>query len=131
MKKYTKEILEQEGYHIENARITAVSLNMMDHARLSLDLTLEGNDWGVVYGGYWLGHGYLGAEDEDFQGSAAGMEAIMMIMNTVGVSDLSDLKNKYVRVALGSRLSDPVKIIGNIIKDKWFDYKTFFEDKSN
>lgn len=126
---YTKEILEKEGYRIENARITAVSLNMRDHACLSLDLILEGNGWSMVYGGYCLGHGYLGAEDEDFQGSAAGMEAIMMIMNTVGVSDLSDLKNKYIRVALGSRRSDSVKIIGNIIKDKWFDYRTFFEDK--
>lgn len=130
MKKYTEEILKQSGYNIENARITAVSLNMMDHACLSLDLTLEGNGWGVVYGGYCLGHGYLGAKDEDFKGSAAGMKAIMMIMNTVGVSDLSDLKNKYIRVALGSR-GGTIKIIGNIIKDQWFDYKTFFEDKDN
>lgn len=128
MKKYTKDILEQEGYNIENARITNVSLNMRDHACLVFDLTLEGNGWGVVYGGYCLGHGYLGAKDEDFKGSAAGMEAIMMIMNTIGVDSLSDLKGKYIRVAFRG-IGDTIKIIGNIIKDKWFDYKTFFEDK--
>ena len=31
MKKYTKEILEYNGYTIENAKITSVSLNMENH----------------------------------------------------------------------------------------------------
>ena len=49
-------------------------------------------------------------------------------MDTVGVERLQDLKGEYVRVAI-KRWGDSVKIIGNIIKDKWFDAETFFADK--
>ena len=123
MKKYTQEQLTESGYRIENALITNVDLSMADHGCLTLAMTLEGGGWGVVYGGYCLGKGYLGADDDFFDGSAAGMEYLMRIMDTVGVE-----KFKYVRVAT-KRWGDSVKIIGNIIKDKWFDAETFFADK--
>lgn len=97
MKEWTEELLLADGYKLQNAEITNVSLNFRDHGVLSLDLTLNGGGWGVVYGGYALGHGYLGAKE--FKGSASGMEAIMRIMDVVGVEDLVDLKGKHVRVA--------------------------------
>lgn len=128
MKKYTRESLEAAGYKIENAKITAVSLNMENHGCLTLDITLEGAGWGVCYGGYCLGHGYVGADDAFFSGSANGLEAIMRIMDVVGVSDLTRLKGEHVRVATKG-WGDTVKIIGNIVKDKWFDYESFFADK--
>lgn len=80
-----------------------------------------------MYGGYCLGKGYLGAEDNFFKGSAQGMEAIIRIMDTIGVDDLDDMMGKYVRVA-SKGLGSSIKIIGNIIEDKWFDYESFFED---
>ena len=52
----------------------------------------------------------------------------MRIMNLIGVSNLSDMKGQYVRVALKGS-GHIVKIIGNIIEDQWFDYGTFFEDE--
>lgn len=55
MKKYTAQTLTDEGYTIENAQITNVSLSTTDHCCLSLDLTLKAAGWGVVYGGYCLG----------------------------------------------------------------------------
>lgn len=128
MKNYTYEQLIASGYRIENAFITNVDLSMADHGCLTLAMTLEGGGWGVVYGGYCLGKGYLGADDDFFDGSAAGMEYLMRIMDTVGVERFQDLKGKYVRVALKGWGSS-VKIIGNIIKDQWFDAETFFEDK--
>ena len=128
MKKYTQEQLTEAGYSIENALITNVDLSMADHGCLTLAMTLEGSGWGVVYGGYCLGKGYLGAADDFFDGSAAGMEYLMRIMDTVGVEKFQDLKGKYVRVA-NKRQGSSVKIIGNIIKDKWFDAETFFADK--
>ena len=128
MKKYTQEQLTEAGYSIENALITNVDLSMADHGCLTLAMTLEGSGWGVVYGGYCLGKGYLGADDDFFDGSAAGMEYLMRIMDTVGVEKLQDLKGKYVRVA-NKGWGSSVKIIGNIIKDKWFDTETFFADK--
>ena len=128
MKKYTQEQLTEAGYSIENALITNVDLSMADHGCLTLVMTLEGGGWGVVYGGYCLGKGYLDASDDFFDGSAAGMEYLIRIMDTVGVEKFQDLKGKYIRVAT-KRWCDPVKIIGNIIKDKWFDAETFFADK--
>ena len=126
MKKIDYKTLLAEGYKIENAKITAVSLNMRDHGCFTLYLTIEGSGWGVVYGGYCLGKGYVDADDDFFKGSEKGLEAIMRIMDTVGCDELLDLKDKFVRVATKG-LGSSVKIIGNIVKDKWFDYGTFFD----
>ena len=128
MKKYTQDQLIEAGYTIENALIESVDLSMADHGCLTLAMTLKGSGWGVVYGGYCLGKGYLGADDNFFSGSAAGIEYLIRIMDTVGVERFQNLKGKYVRVATKG-LSGPVKIIGNIIEDKWFDAETFFTDK--
>jgi hypothetical protein len=125
---YTYDKLTESGYKIENALIENVDLSMADYGCLTLAMTLKGGGWGVVYGGYCLGKGYLGADDDCFEGSAAGMEYLMRIMDTVGVEKFQDLKGKYVRVAVKG-WGDQVKIIGNILKDKWFDAETFFVDK--
>lgn len=127
MKKFTEEELKELGYELLNAEITNVSLNMKDHGCLTLSIALQGAGYGVVYGGYCLGKGYLGAGDDFFKGSAKGMEAIMRIMDVVGVESLEDMKGKYVRIA-NKGLGSSVKIIGNVISDKWFDYESFFED---
>lgn len=113
------------GYEIENAKITYVDLSMEDHGVLTLNMTLEGSAWGCVYGGYCLGHGYLGAKE--FNGSSKAIEYIMRIMDTVGVSKFQDLNGKYVRVATKGWGSS-VKIIGNVISEKWFDPEEFFNE---
>ena len=128
MKNYTYDKLTELGYTIENALIEKVDLSMADHGCITLAMTLQGGGWGVVYGGYCLGKGYLGADDDFFSGSAAGMEYLMRIMDIVGVERFQDLKGKYVRVATKGWGSS-VKIIGNILKDQWFDAETFFIDK--
>lgn len=109
---------------IANAKITHVSLSMADHGCLTYGLTLESGGTGCVYGGYCIGHGYLGAKE--FSASANGLEAMMRIMNVVGVERWEDLKGCYIRFV------DPgwggvISTIGNIIEDKWFDQKEFFE----
>ena len=126
MKNYDYEQLIKAGYRIENALIEKVDLSMADHGCLTLAMTLQGGGWGVVYGGYCLGHGYLDAKE--FSGSASGMESIMRIMDVVGVARFQDLKGKYVRVAIKG-WGHSVKIIGNILEDKWFDIETFFAGK--
>lgn len=125
MKKWTKELLEESGYKIENAQIESVRLTMADHGVLTSDLALNGHGWGVCYGGYVLGKGYLGSKD--FEGYGSGMEAIMRIMDTVGVEEYGQMKGKFVRVATKG-LGSSVRIIGNILDDKWFDYESFFAD---
>ena len=98
---------------------------MEDHGCLTLSMVLDGGGWGCTYGGYCLGHGYLGASS--FDGSPKGLEYIMRIMDTVGVSKFSELEGKYVRVATKG-WGDIIKIIGNVIKDQWFDPEAFFKD---
>lgn len=129
MKKYTENLLVEEGYEIQNAEITSVSLSPSDYCCLSLNIGLQGASWGCVYGGYCFGKMYPDSYEKDtYEGSAAGMEAIMRIMDVVGVSKLEDMKGKYIRVATKGWGSS-VNIIGNIIKDRWFDYDSYFKDK--
>lgn len=121
----TADSLIRDGYEIINMRITSVDLFMGDHGCMTLAMTMEGSGYGTVYGGYSLGHGYLGAKE--FDGSEKSMPYIMNIMNVVGVERFNDMKGKYVRVAIKG-LGSPVKIIGNIIEDKWFDPESFFKN---
>lgn len=109
---------------IINMKITNVSLNMKNHGILSFDLTLEGEGYGVIYGGYCLGNGYLGSDS--FKGSAAGIECLMRIMDVIGVDSWEDLNGKYCRIF--TECGKTVKIIGNIIENKWFDIEAFFNE---
>ena len=111
---------------IENAKIENVSITMADHGCLTFWITLKGNGWVTKYGGYAIGYGYLGSET--FEGSSKGLEAMMRIMDTVGVDRWEDLPNHYIRVEYTS-LGVPITKIGHIIQDKWFDIKEFFSDK--
>lgn len=128
MKKWTQDDLIAEGYKIENARIKFVDLSMADHGVLTLRIGLDGGAWGCTYGCYAIGKGYLGASE--FTGYGDGLESVMRIMDVVGVSKFNDMVGKYVRVATIG-LSAPIKIIGNVIEDRWFDITSFFEDKEN
>lgn len=129
MIKWTEELLIKDGYTIENAKVDSIDLSMADHGCLTLSMTLKGRGWGCVYGGYALGHGYVGADDDFFDGSASGMEYIIRIMAVADCHRFNDLVGKYIRVAVKN--GDPIRIIGNIIKDNWFDAKSFFTDKES
>lgn len=108
---------------IENAKITNVSLTMEDFGCLTFWITIEGAGWGCNIGGYNIGHGYLGADE--FCGYGPGIEAIMRIMDTVGVSKWEDLEGQYIRVKTEGRCGT-INCIGNVLKNKWFDLKDFF-----
>lgn len=125
MHKYTIDELIEQGYKIENAKINSVDLSMEDHGCMTLSVVLEGKGWCCTYGGYCLGHGYLGAKT--FDGDDKSMPYIMQIMDTVGVSRFNNMVGKYIRVATKG-WGDVIKIIGNIIEDKWFDPESFFND---
>lgn len=126
MEIWTRKDIEAVGYTIENALITSVDLSMADHGVLCLEMGLDGGGWGCVFGGHVIGKGYLGAKK--FEGSPKGIEYIMEIMNVVGVERFNDMKGKYIRVATEG-WGSTVKIIGNIIEDKWFDVTLFFQDE--
>ena len=108
---------------ISNAKITNVSLTMADHGCLTFYLTLEIPNGGCNYGGYCIGHGYLGAKE--FDGYEKGLVAMMQIMNVVGVERWEDLRGKYVRFE-DNGWGSKIDVIGNIIEEKWFSLKEFF-----
>ena len=56
----------------------------------------KGAGFGCDIGGYCIGKGYLDAKE--FSGYGPGLEAIMRIMDTVGVERWEDLKGKYIRI---------------------------------
>ena len=124
MKTWTEEKLINAGYTIKNVRITDVDISMADHNCLELRIVLEGNGWGFIYGGYSLGFGSLNSVA--FEGYAKGTEYIMRVMDVVGVEYFQSMKDKIIRVAISKNKS--IKIIGNIIEDKWFDPESFFDD---
>ena len=112
---------------VENAKILSVSLTMRDHGCLTFWLLLEGEGWGVSFGGYCIGNGYLRA-DKFVAKNGYGLEAMMRIMDVVGVESWEDLEGKYVRTEIegwGGRCNK----IGNLIENKWFDIKEFFQEK--
>lgn len=111
---------------IENAYIEKVSLTMADHGCLTWELQLKlQSGGGCCYGGYCIGHGYLGAKE--FKGYAKGNEAIMRIMDVVGVDRWENMKGKYCRVETHG-CGGIISKIGNIMEEKWFDAKTFFDE---
>lgn len=109
---------------IVNAKIEKVSISMADHGCLTFELFLNGYYWGVAFGGYCIGHGFLGADDFSAN-SGAGLVAMMRIMDTIGVDKWEDLEGKYCRVKDNGN-SQPIYEIGNVITDKWFNIKEFF-----
>lgn len=128
MIEWNKERLENDGYNIENAIIKSIDLSMADHGWLVLTMDVEGDGWGCTYGGYGLGKGFVGASN--FEGSKNGIEYLMRIMDITECDTFNQLKGKYIRVATKG-WGEPIKIIGNLIKDKWFDAKSFFEEAEN
>jgi hypothetical protein len=111
---------------IKNVKITNVSLTMADHGCLTFYLTLEGDGWGINYGGYCIGLGFLGSDSFTAE-NGSGLVAIMRIMDTVGVERWENLKGKYIRI-VDESWGSSVKKIGNIIEDKWFDIDEFFKN---
>lgn len=112
---------------IKNAKITDVSISMEDHGCLVVNVFLQGAGWFTRLGGFANGHGYL---DSDYwEGNGSAIVAMMKIMDTVGVSKWESLVGQYVRVEIpGPGLS--ITKIGHILKDKWFDLRTFYESAS-
>lgn len=117
----------QNTTKLMNAKITHASLSMENHGCLTFWLTLEGNGWGCGYGGYCIGHGYLGADKFSAE-SGSGLVAMMKIMNVVGVSRWEDLEGKLIRVEIDEYCGSKITTIMNIIEDKWFDIDEFFKD---
>lgn len=120
------EISAFENKKIVNAKITDTRITMEEHGVLTFYVFLEGKGFHCGLGGYCIGVGYLGADDDFAADNGGGLVAMMNIMNVVGVEVWEKLKGKYCRV-VRPEWGETVTTIGNLIDDKWFDVKKFFE----
>mgnify|MGYP003293911823 CR=1 FL=1 len=109
---------------IINAKIKSTSLEIEDHGIYTFWITVEFYGGGVSIGGYCIGK----CTTEGIRAWTGGSEAIMHILDTVGVSKWEELPGQYIRIEKGLWGSGTTKI-GNIIKDKWFDLDKFFKKK--
>lgn len=110
---------------IENARIKDTMLGVEDHGILTAYVHLEGDGWGVGFGGY-----AMDSWDQSKKrrlGTAFGTEYILRLLDVIGVSKWEDLKGKYCRVETEG-LGGGARRIGHITKDKWFDPKALAEE---
>ena len=110
MKKWTQKNLQEEGYKILNMMVENVDIVMRDSVAM-LQMVVKSTDHHYIYGGY------LGAE---------GLESILKIMDVIGAKAFSDIKGRYIRVAVKGCSNSP-KIVGNILQDRWFDIESFLQ----
>ncbi|MBQ6734865.1 MAG: hypothetical protein IJR00_08155 [Lachnospiraceae bacterium] len=109
---------------IENAIIKNTRLGLSGGNIPTFYVFVEGACWGCGIGGYAI-RGY-DKEKEVAIYSGAALEAMMKICEVVGVENWEDLKGKYCRVK-PEGLGGGIHVIGNILKDDWFDLKEFFK----
>lgn len=84
-----------------------------------IESTYLGQDDGRII--FWLNLKYNTGSGQGFGGCAlqdVKFQALMNMMNVIGVTKWEDLKGKLVRVAGSDARRN---LIGHIIEDKWFD----------
>jgi hypothetical protein len=126
MKKLTQVELQHKGYQFQNAEISDVDTAISEDGVLRTYLVLSGNGWRIHYGGYAVG--VTNPSATEFQATAKGIELLMRLITLVGAKSVNGLVGKYVRVAVLPEVGE-VKIIGNIVEDKWFDIEDFFKSE--
>jgi len=110
---------------IENAKITGTTLGIEGHGIFTAYIHLEGDGWGVSFGGYAFD--YWSEADKRRVGASYGMEFIRRLMNTVGVESWEKLPGAFVRVD-SEGWGGKAKRIGHITKAQWFDPEALFAE---
>ena len=129
MNKLTQAELQRKGYEILNAQISDVDVAFNEQGVLVAGLILSGNGWRIQYGSTY-GIGATNPSATEFQGTAEGIELLMRLITLIGAKSFNGLIGKYVRVAVLPQVGE-VKIIGNIVEDKWFDIEEFFKPEES
>ena len=108
---------------IKNAIITKTFLGNRD-GWFSFVLYFESDGVGGGFGTFALDTYDPASNQRVF--TPQSMEIISKILDVIGVSSWEELKGQYFRFRYDG-MSKPVKRIGNIIKDKWFDVDEFYK----
>jgi hypothetical protein len=109
---------------IENAKITNTFLGREDHNIMTFYITVEFSGGGCSYGGYSLDE--YDKSTRKRVCSQIAMQSIVEVIDTIGVNSWEELKGQYIRIE-HEGLGGGVVRIGNLMKNKWFSLKEFFE----
>ena len=110
---------------IKNAQITSAMLGREDHGIMTFMIFVKfdkGTQCGI--GGYALDSYDKNLKKRVFKENS--MEVISKILDVVGVDEWDKLNGSYIRIkdnGWGSTIDE----IGNLMEDKWFNIKEFFE----
>ena len=109
-KEYSGEVME----------IESTSLGYEDHGILTAYLSCTGNGTGVVIGGFALDRAVRGDGKTSREGTAYGLDHIIQIMRTVGVSRWEELPGKRVVVLFedANAWGGKARGIANLVDDK-------------
>lgn len=122
-------------YAGEIATIESTRLGYQDHGILTADLTLRiGTSGGVTVGGYALDTARGERSSDGRQGTAFGLDQIIWILRTVGVSKWEDLKGKQIIVLLDGAQGRAVGIASTTDESEVLDFKQHaqaWRDKEN
>ena len=106
--------------YVTNAKISSTMLGIEDHGIMTFSLMMDMGGTGQGFGGYAL-DGKAGQT-----GHSKSIQCIRKILETVDVMRWEDLQGKLVRIRKDSEWNGPIKAIGHIIEDKWFDIEEFW-----
>lgn len=112
---------------ISNARIKSTMLGREDHGIMTFMIYIDACDFSCGIGGFCLDEYNHDTKARIFR--AESMEAISEILDVVGVDKWEDLPGKYIRFE-DNGCGSTITKIGNIVNDKWFDMREFFEKMS-
>ena len=110
---------------IRNAKIMSPMLGREDHGIMTFMIFVEFSGCACGIGGYALDYYDKNTQTRVF--NVKDMEAISKILDVVGVDKWEQLPGKYIRVkdnGWGSTIDE----IGNLMEEKWFNLKEFFQD---
>lgn len=111
---------------IKNAIIKRTFLGIEDHGIFTFSITLEGDGFGVAFGGYSLDT--YDTQLKERVGVGKSLDIIKKVLYVVGVDSWENLVGKAVRITTEGWGSS-VNCIGNLISDKWVDLEKEFHDE--
>lgn len=132
LKIWNKKDLETEGYELINGKIDNIEFSIADHSCLSFSLGISTGSFHIGFGRFCFGTYEKNELADDYRDNFIYTsyhkmpEILMRIMITVGVKNISDLKDTYIRIAY--KRGKDLKIIGNILYDVWFDMEDFYRE---
>lgn len=105
--------LTEKNYMILNGKINHIEVYKNGADKLFIRLFISGDGWECVYGDFEL-------TKEDYDG----FSSLTNLMNILEIYEISQFNDTYVRVAV-ENVKHPIKIIGNIVFDKWYNFEDY------